>query len=453
MSDEPVDDRYAALRRGVYQLVIVASLASVIGRILVVQSADRTTPFLSANDRSRWCTIRALVDHGTYAIDEVIQDKGWDTIDKVRHRGRDGQLHFYSSKPTLLSTLLAAEYWIIHALTGTTLTAHPFYVGRLMLVVTNALPLALYFCLLARMVERYGSSDWGRIFVMVVAAFGTFLTAFAVTLSNHLPAAICVLIALNAAMRIWYDGKRGWHLFAIAGLFAALAAALELPAMALLAMLGCGLVCRAPQRTLLGFAPAALVVAAGFFGTNYQAHATWQPPYAQRHVEGGWYDFEGSYWFGDNRKGVDRGEPSRGRYALHAICGHHGIFALTPVWLMSAVGLVVMLRPRQSQLFALAFVILVVSVACLVFYIALRPADDRNYGGVAIGFRWLFWLTPLWLLAMLPAADWMAAGRWWRAVALVLLAVSVCSASYSPLNPWSHPWLYAYWIALGWVGS
>ena len=31
-------------------------------------------PFLSANDRSRWCTIRALVDDGTYAIDQIVTD-------------------------------------------------------------------------------------------------------------------------------------------------------------------------------------------------------------------------------------------------------------------------------------------------------------------------------------------------------------------------------------------
>ena len=29
-------------------------------------------PFLSGNDRSRWCTVRALVEHCTYAIDDVV---------------------------------------------------------------------------------------------------------------------------------------------------------------------------------------------------------------------------------------------------------------------------------------------------------------------------------------------------------------------------------------------
>jgi hypothetical protein len=70
-----------------------------------VESKSGRTPFLSANDRSRWSTVRALVDHGTYALDEVIflepppeddgrlkpprlrRDGDWYSIDLVKHRG------------------------------------------------------------------------------------------------------------------------------------------------------------------------------------------------------------------------------------------------------------------------------------------------------------------------------------------------------------------------------
>ena len=73
-------------------------------------------PFLSANDRSRWCTIRALVDDGTYAIDQIVTNPEeyarWQTIDMVKHAS-SGQPHLYSSKPTLLPTLLAGEYFLI----------------------------------------------------------------------------------------------------------------------------------------------------------------------------------------------------------------------------------------------------------------------------------------------------------------------------------------------------
>jgi hypothetical protein len=99
----------------------------------------------------------------------------------------------------------------------------------------------------------------------------------------------------------------------------------------------------------------------------------------------------------------------------------------------------------------LALLIAAVSLACLVFYLS-RPLAHRNYGGMTSGFRWMFWLAPLWIVAMVPAADRMANSRVWRAIALVLLAFSVLSASYPTWNPWTYPWLTNLGIYLGWVG-
>ena len=69
------------------------------------------------------------------------------------------------------------------------------------------------------------------------------------------------------------------------------------------------------------------------------------------------------------------------------------------------------------------------------------------------GPRWMFWFTPLWLVVMSPAADLMAGRRWTRAVALVLLALSVLSAAYPTWNPWTHPWLYDFWYYMGWAAG
>ena len=44
----------------------------------------------------------------------------WNTIDMVSHKGRDELTHLYSSKPPLLSTLLAGEYIVIRWATGWT---------------------------------------------------------------------------------------------------------------------------------------------------------------------------------------------------------------------------------------------------------------------------------------------------------------------------------------------
>jgi hypothetical protein len=90
------------------------------------------------------------------------------------------------------------------------------------------------------------------------------------------------------------------------------------------------------------------------------------------------------------------------------------------------------------------------SLIVLGFYLT-RPLMDRNYGGVTCCLRWLIWLTPLWLLALLAAADRLLRGGWGWGVGLGFLAVSVFSAAYGEGNPWSHPWMYDYLVALGWL--
>ncbi len=392
----------ARLRWAVYWLLITVSVGGMVGRILSVDTVNREElqkqvarhgerimgPALSANDRSRWCTIRSLVEYGTYEIDEILfppataedriaaqagapadgtavrpfppRSELWFSIDVVRHPNREGELRFYSSKPPLLATLLAGEYWLIHQVTGATLEEYPYDIARFMLITVNVLPLAVMFVLLARLVERLGTTDWGRMFVMAAATLGTLLTTFAVTLNNHVPAAVSAAAALYAAVRIAYDGERRLKYFAVAGFFAAFTAANELPALAFFAALAAALLWKAPRHTLIGFVPASLVVAAAFFGTNKIAHDRWSPPYAHRsqtRTQDNWYDYdyyvEGakgpvkreSYWRESQKAGVDRGEESRLIYAFHVLGGHHGVFSLTPVWLLSLTGLWLVCRP------------------------------------------------------------------------------------------------------------
>ena len=180
--------------------------------------------------------------------------------------------------------------------------------------------------------------------------------------------------------------------------------------------------------------------------------ASWNP--------GNWYDYElplangrtlTSYWRAP--QGVDRGEPSRAAYALHVLVGHHGILSLTPAWLLVIPGLLVLAGDgRRGDRFhgRLAAAIATVSVAVLAFYI-MRPQADRNYGGMASGFRWVFWLAPLWLAAVVPAADRLSRTSLGRGIGLVLLAMSVLSVAYPTWNPWTLPWLHQWLIHGGWV--
>lgn len=527
MAGLPDNKTETLCRWGVYVLIAL-STATMLARIATVRASTGETPMLSANDRSRWCTVRALVEDGTYAIDRVVDIRHpetnrryWRSIDMVRHRGPDGREHYYSSKPPLFPTLLAGQYWLIRAVTGATLADEPFFVIRSMLVITNVLPLLVYFLVLWRLVQSVSESELTTLLAMAAATHGTLVTTFVVTMNNHLMAAISVLLATALVWKAG-GGARHWAIFAGAGVFAAFAVVNDLPALSFFAGAGAVLLWLSPRLTGAAFVPAAAVVAAAFFGTNYLSHGTLVPPYAQRtdgkvlatlplsttrdldqqqiteqvrqalheqgialsdqalivedrpgerwtiwdrvgayryavvrgteHVDvrkwGNWYHYPGSYWMTE-RQGVDRGEASPVVYAIHVLVGHHGIFSLTPLWMLTVVGCVMMVRGTQPSWRVFGVLVILLTAVCLVFYLS-RPMLDRNYGGVSCGFRWMIWFTPLWLIGAVPALNALLRTRWGVGVALVLLMVGVFSASYAADNPWSHPWLFDLGTAAGW---
>lgn len=500
------------VRRSTYAILATVALGAVLGRIGAVASVDRLAlearlvsdavakataageevdaaairrrietekrlmrPFLSANDRSRWLTIRSLVERGTFAIDELVVEPGWDTIDAVAHPDATGRVRLYSSKPPLLSVLCAAPYWVVHRVTGWTLGDHPFELGRMLMVLFGLVPLGITILCACRLVETVGATDWARIWAAALVACGTLLTTFAVVLTNHVPAAACVAASAWLLVRIRCDGLRSRAAFAGLGLTAALGAAFELPALAWLAA-SLAIAARADWRRTCGASlPAAALVAVAALGSNWLAHGTVVPPYAQRDTErpsapaagdaeeswnpNNWYDYAirlpngkllQSYW--RSPRGVDRGEPSAGRYAVHALVGHHGIFSLTPAWLLVPGGLWILARGGRAPrgIAEIATAIAVVSFVVIGFYLA-RPQADRNYGGVTAGFRWALWLIPLWSVAAVAAADRLAGSRAGRGLALVLLALSMVSVAHPTWTPWTQPWIERWLVHAGWI--
>ena len=521
-------------RWAIFWLLIICSVAVVSARLWQVETVSNgvEVPFHSANDRSRWCTIRSLGDHDTYAIDLVLNDEdgaAWDSIDKVMHWGRDFRPHFYSSKPPLLPTMLTYPYLAMKYITGWDIKNNTFDVVRWMLLICQVLPLILFFWSIGRVSEIVAESEWSRMYLMGCAVFATFVTTFAISLNNHLPAVVAVSVALYALVVIWtrQSESAGW--FFLCGLMSVLAAAFELPALSFLVMALTMCMLRSVSKTLYAFLPPVLLVIAAFFMTNHTAHNTWQPPYAHRsdgpmlnivdeidtaalergeisvrlrqslvtvredlmlqdfdevqvlrggwpaddnvrsrwimyfnkktlplvlveredgfgvavHRWNNWYEYPGSYWLNENsqKSVVDRGEKRWDRYLFHLTIGHHGVFSLTPIWFLSIFGIITMCVAPRYRLRMLGMAILAISVVVIAFYVT-RPEIDRNYGGFCCGPRWLFWLIPMWLLAMIPALDAISESRPMRFVALVLLAISIAASFYAWSNPWVHPWIY-----------
>ena len=522
-------DRGVAARR-VATVVVVLSIAVACVRLFFVSGPSGETPFQSANDRSRWSAIRALVDHGTFELDPVLikdpqatirqekYDLEWETIDKVRHKGWDGREHYYSSKPVLSYLPHAAIYAALKATFGLEIAKSPFAVARIVLLLTQIAPFGLALWLFSAYVRRRTDSPWTVGLLTAFAGVGTLISPFLTTLNNHVIAAAAIAFALATLLRKEDERTPGWGSFALLGLFAGYAASNELPALSFACLLGGYLLLRSPVRTLFAYVPAAGLVAVAAFWVNYAAHGQLRPPYAMREdgplilhyaadpgvlqqgrlpsefrdlmkeqgyafsprttierserpgrlvlwdpatatrlalVEretgvdvrqwGNWYDYSGSYWYYGRKSDVDQGEPSRLAYAFHVLIGHHGVFSLTPMWLLAIPGTLLFLKRDWKQpRTAVAWMTLIVTVVCIGFYI-LRPLEDRNYGGVACGLRWALWLVPFWLVAVVEPTRYLMKKPVGIAIVVILFAVSCFSAFEPWATPWQHPWLYRVW--------
>ncbi|MCH9653119.1 MAG: hypothetical protein K0U86_05960 [Planctomycetes bacterium] len=422
----------------VYVLLLTVTMGQGLAAIL------NSAPLQSANDRSRWCTVWSLVEQGTYQIDTINERAGWSSIDKVRHRG-----HFYSSKPPLFPTLVAGLYWIIKTTTGLNLDQNLYDVAHIILVVVNLLPMLIALVLICLMVERYARNDFTRYFVVTAGCFATLLTPFLLTLNNHSIAAASAVFALYPFMRILLDQEQKKRYFLLAGFFAMLTCCNELPA-ALFGLIVFGLLFKTnPRFTCLVFIPAALVPLIGFFATNYAATGGWKPFYLYYGTEKYLYEYRGvpSYW--KNPQGLDRNLDSPLVYFFHCTFGHHGIFSLSPIYLLTLISCLRVRKIKDHILRPLLWISIVLSLIVFGFY--LSRTGNYNYGGNSSALRWMLWLTPFWLICMIPLLDQFSHKRWLQILGTLCLLGSVFSAHYPLHNPWRAPWLFTVMKQAGWI--
>ena len=406
---------------------------------LIAAEISQARALRSANDRSRWCTVWSLVERGTYQIDELIlEHKRWRTIDIVVY-GEETDRHFYSTKPPLLPTLIAGVYYAIKQLTGMTLLTHTNAVTRIILVIVNLIPWTIALCLLANILKRYAESNVTRTLVLLTACLGTLILPFLSTLNNHTIAATSLIFALYPAMAITIDHRKECWLFAIAGFFAAWTCTNEFPAALSGLALFILLFVRAPIKTLFIFVPAALIPLSGYFATNYIVTGDFKPFYAYYRTEiYNFGEFKGikSHW--NQPSGIDQGKDGTLVYLFHCTLGHHGIFSLSPIFLLSLIGW--SFNTRQQKLKVYLWLGLMLTIAVLSFY--LTRTENYNYGGRSCALRWMLWLVPFWLLALIPVCEKWKSSKWFQYATALLLGISAYSAFEAFGNPWQHTWIF-----------
>lgn len=387
------------------------------------------TVTLGDSANSRLAAVYSLVHDHTWRIDRPASSPPNPfepfTVDKVKIG--EG---LYSSKPPVLTLILAAQYSVCYHLLGLSLDVRSDLkrIVQGMILTTSLIPFTLALFFFWRSLCRLVTRAPMRIYLTAALALGSPLFAYAPHLTNHVPAAACYVFAAYCSVRLSTgtetSGSVVWFLL---GIFSGLVFSLDLPLTALLLPLWLVPWLKRPveKAVLFGIAGGALIAITHFLAM-YLSTGRLLPVQMDQSL----YLFENSYW--RHPGGRDALHEPKGVYLFHTLFGRYGLFLLFPTTLLfwGSVGLAFFRKTRKLET-----VWILTAVAAILVFWTYYVLKTNNYGGNAYGFRWATAAAPFFLLGGVPLCN-RGRGRVFFAICGLFLLI----AAYSSWEAWLDPW-------------
>ena len=364
----------------------------------------------SANELPRVYLTRAMVDEGTFAIDEGV--KRWGSTADVSPSGD----RFYSNKAPGSSFLAVPAYLALRGVKAVTGGGEPTLAEMMWTfrTATGVIPTLAFLVLLWRFLARYAPHPDTRRLVVVGYALGSMAMTYSILFIAHQLAAICIATAYILAVKVCEDdADERW--LAGAGFMAGMAPLVDYQAafagVPVAAYLLYKLLARPPRRWrgLLyavggSIAPIAALLwyHARAFGSPFRTgyHAT--ETFAHFHQEG-FLGMTGPSW-----------EALVGSM----VAPDNGLILFCPLLLLAVPGWLILYRRRQ-------FWALGITLAVAAFYIYFVSSLTFWRGGWQLGPRYITAMLPFAMVAVAVGASAAEQRPWTRALAVAALAVSV----------------------------
>ena len=338
------------------------------------------------NVNSRLALTYAIVDQGTFRIDDYVNHPYYETFDRAYYDG-----HFYSDKIIGLSLLAVPPYWVMkHLLALVGKDPKPDVSRYGLTVAVVSLSSAFLLVVLFRFLLLLGAPPGRASSVVLFTAFGTMVFPFSCLFYPYMPAAFFLVTALYLICA-WsregtLDSKPSWPLGALIGLSLLCDYTMAIPA---------GLIClyyfsllRKKARILPSLVTSCMVLSV-FAAYNT---ACFQNPFTLP------YRYLDHQEFHDGMSQGFMGIHRFQWYALYLITLHpyRGIFFYSPFLLLSVASVFCGLRRKNMQDRLLAGMV----VAIVAYYLCLNASYYMWWGGGTLLARHLTPMVPFLVLAL-----------------------------------------------------
>lgn len=419
---------------------------------------------VGANDSSRYATMVAIVERGTFDIREVPLSAR--TMDKVRVGEQE-----ISSKPPVLSVLGAALYAVMHRVLGLSFQRNEGAVVFGIVAFLCTLPLVVLLWLFHGLLRAEGVLPATALGATALLGLGTLCFPFGTILVNHLPATTALFGAFVLARALRVGRARTWRPALAVGLLASLAVTFELmaaiPVVALTIYVASGWLWpthkettvveanaeadSSPEASLrapatgrglmaIAFLVGALLPSALHLWLTFRTTGGVLPVQLRPEL---WH-FSESYW--NQPRSWDALAEPKWQYAVGCFFGGRGLLTITPVLGLAFVGIARGLRrggtftdgapPRAESLLVLG------ATSALALYVVFQT---NNYGGGHYGMRWFLVVVPWLFLALVPVI-----AKWRSTAGRVGLALLVLPGVYTAQIYWfGKPTVYEL-LAMRW---
>lgn len=389
-------------------------LIAAAGIVLIVFTFSRHR--MTTNPRSRIITVERVLDAGTLAHQTPTDSTPYKlSIDRVKVGD-----NFYSSKPPLYPMTMVAQAWPLSKVLGGTFRDHDRTYVRYLTLLNQVIPYLLMLLVALVLITRFTDDTWTRRFMMLALSFGSLAYGYAVTINNHTPAAIIWMVALFLLVQIYEAKQPQVHNYLLLALLCGVGVMVDFTSVFFAGLFGLAACVKNWKLSLASVGIAAVPVLFSLY-LYYEMSGSIKPYYF-RH---GLYHYTGSAW--DHPEGLDALKEHKLLYLWNTLFAHHGLFSLSPVLLLGAIGMFWkggnvkegLERSMLSRKFLAGLGI------CMVVLVGAITWKTANYGGYCVGMRWYIPFMPLLMLAGLPVVEWLGQKGWGKALCILLLLISV----------------------------